>query len=767
MPGRTHLEGASQVAAFSPDGRLVAAGGPNYSVLLFDGFTGKQLRPLRTSRQRILLHGFTDDSKRVLVDSSHFEDSNHELSLWDAQTGEKTQQFDVPSGWVQVADVSPDGRRLAAYVAVDSKQDSKPSGEMRVWDVATGKLLQAWAMPPLEYPMTSTLALVFFDGAQSLALREWNGKILAWSIASRDLVKPPENVFAKFERETQTSDGRRLLEWRGGYVIQAPLVKAELQRRRALAHGDPAWHAEMAASAERDKQWFAAAFHLGFLLRCSPDDVELRCRRARAYLGLQWWPQARADADKAVRLGRKSVEPRVTRAQLEYRQGDLKQAHADLASAAAVAPDDPAVAAWQAFLDVVDGRGEKAAAAEKRMLDRLEILSARNPQLVAAAIGGMSGASAPPASEAAPVWPASSWPRLEEELTRCLADKGRAVSLLRLRGEVRGAQGMWDEALADFREATALGPKDALAWKGVVCASWRDRRFGQSGDSGALDTVLRLDPKAWEFWYLRGLLYSVSQQHEPALRAFTRALEDQTDFAPALRERGTTHAALGQWTEAVRDLARAAELTGPADASVWGSLALAQLGRGDTAAYRTTCGRMLDLFGRTPVQVWAGGAFAAPPGNLWGVTLALHVADRAARPRPDAADVIATCSAIRPDALTDWHRLVPLTVNSSDEIRGKVFCRAGRYEDAVKLLEPLRTAGAPEPLVTLYLALAEHGRGHPAKAKGLLHETTAWLDSSPKATPKRKNSDWLAWTERVQIEQLRHELKALLPDKAP
>jgi hypothetical protein len=116
-------------------------------------------------------------------------------------------------------------------------------------------------------------------------------------------------------------------------------------------------------------------------------------------------------------------------------------------------------------------------------------------------------------------------------------------------------------------------------------------------------------------------------------------------------------------------------------------------------------------------------------------------------------------------------------------VRGKVYCRTGRYDLAVKLLEPLRKTPAqleafqrgfggerppvPTPVLTLYLALAEHGRGHTAEAKQLLTETTGWLDKPMKDNPKQKNSDSLAWTERVQIEQLRRELEALLKDQAP
>jgi hypothetical protein len=71
-----------------------------------------------------------------------------------------------------------------------------------------------------------------------------------------------------------------------------------------------------------------------------------------------------------------------------------------------------------------------------------------------------------------------------------------------------------------------------------------------------------------------------------------------------------------------------------------------------------------------------------------------------------------------------------LTKEGPDVVRAVVFCRTGRYDEAIKLLEPLRMGSlrGPAPLVTLYLVLAEHGRGHTAQAKQLLKETTDWLD---------------------------------------
>jgi WD40 repeat protein/tetratricopeptide (TPR) repeat protein len=765
LPGRIRLQETSEsgAAAFSPDGRLIAATGPTNSVLLFNGFTGKRLSQLKGPDQGITWLSFSDDSKRLVVG---YGGERGELRVWDVETGDERQRLDIPSGWPSHAALSSDGGLLAAWVQGIGKEGDS---EVRIWDVTSGKPLKTWPLPRAAgvYPVGRLPEdfLVFVDGDKTLAFKGHDGKLLAWSVESYEAVKPPDNPSAKLELEERTSDGRRRLKWHGGIFIQSPPDEAELRRRRALAQADPAWHARMAVSAERDQHWFAAAFHLGRLLQSSPDDAALRCRRARAYMGLKWWRQARAEADKTLGLQPQIIEAWLTSGLLEYRQGHLKRAHAELTRAAAVAPNDPAVAAWQAFLYVVDKQEEKASAAQTRMLEQVKILHPGDPGWL-----GSVPEKSPP------------WALLEEELTRRLAERAKAAPLLGLRGAVRAAQGKLgqvlspgpSEAYADFRQAAALAPNDILAWKGLACIAYlQSPQRVQAWMGGtplkegldACDAVLGLDQKAWEFWYLRGRFCALDRQHVAALQAYTRALELHADFAPALRERGAAYAELGRWREAVEDFTRATEREGPADPETWDSLALAQLGRGQTEAFRKTCGRMLNLFGWTPAQKWAGGAFAAGPLNLWATPLALHVADQAVRVNRDAVDVMAVRCTTRPDTLADWQRLLPLAENSlDDEVRGAVFSRAGRYDEAVQLLEPRRNgmAGNSGVLVTLYLALAEHGRGRTPEAKRLLKETTNWLDNPPYDNPKQKNSDGLPWRQRVQIEQLRHELKALL-----
>jgi hypothetical protein len=69
-------------------------------------------------------------------------------------------------------------------------------------------------------------------------------------------------------------------------------------------------------------------------------------------------------------------------------------------------------------------------------------------------------------------------------------------------------------------------------------------------------------------------------------------------------------------------------------------------------------------------------------------------------------------------------------------------------------------------LLTMYLALAHHGCGHIKAARRLREEATVAFDFASQSHANQKIGDWFSWTERMAVEQLRHELEALLiPDK--
>jgi WD40 repeat protein/tetratricopeptide (TPR) repeat protein len=759
VPSYTSLDGAPFLAVFSPDGRLVATCRDN-EVLISDGVNGKQLHRLKGHAYPVVRLGFSDDGKR-LVSSSRGDPADDkrllsEVIVWDIETEKALAVFDdfADKRQAEVA-LSADGTRVAASLQVFAKgafQDSV----VQVWDVATKGLLNSKAYEASAY----VGGLVFTDGGEVIVTRDTKGKIVGWSVKTGEPVPVAGNPLARYDRDAETADGRRLVMSKGRWFILAAFDDAHRKRLEAQAAPDSGWHAEAARTAEAAKDWSAAEFHLSRLLLTPLKNANFLWRRARAYAAQNRWELALDDCDAGIRLEPRSVEALVMRGLLHAAQGRMKKAHADLADAAELAPNDPAVAAARAFVFAVDQQEAKATAAEKTLLELREIV---NPL----------GRQKPAVQTEEPLaWPESAWPVLEDTLTERLA-KAKTGRLLRLRGLMRGAQLKWKEALPDFEEATELAKDDVIAWKGIVCALHCGMIAQPDLELQARDEVRRLDKDAWEFWCVRGNQDIQAGLKAAAIDAYTNALKLRPGYDLGHRIRGWLYAERGEWDKAIVDFRDATKLAGPTDPTPWDALALAQLAGGDTAGYKQTCARMLSLFGRPTPAIWAGGICSAAPFNPWGAPLSLATAEQAASLSRRAATITAIRCTTGPGAPVDWQQLVQMTSKSSDELKAAVLCRAGRYDEAVKLLTlgggggnvgpppPRNTITTYGQLVTLYLALAEHGRGNIAEAKQLYQDSTAGWEALQKG---RENfpQDPLTWMERVQIEQLRREVELLL-----
>jgi WD40 repeat protein len=121
-PMKTIHLGAGPVwsVAYSPDGKLLATGGHNQAVDLWDAHTGEHLRTVGTHDHLVLSVAFSPDGKRLA--SGGYDKV---LKLWEVRTG-KAEDVRALDGWVHSVPFSADGRQLGSGDA---------AGKIRLWSV--------------------------------------------------------------------------------------------------------------------------------------------------------------------------------------------------------------------------------------------------------------------------------------------------------------------------------------------------------------------------------------------------------------------------------------------------------------------------------------------------------------------------------------------------------------------------------------------------------------------------------------------------------
>jgi WD40 repeat protein len=118
--------GPYSAAAFSPDGRVIAAGGQNGVARVLDAQSGEVKHTLRGHKSGITGIAFSDDG-RLLVTAS----LDHDARIWDVAGGRETELLRGTTGSLLDASFSPDGRWVVTAGPVSAG----------VWDVSTGDLI--------------------------------------------------------------------------------------------------------------------------------------------------------------------------------------------------------------------------------------------------------------------------------------------------------------------------------------------------------------------------------------------------------------------------------------------------------------------------------------------------------------------------------------------------------------------------------------------------------------------------------------------------
>jgi WD40 repeat protein len=166
--------------AFSPDGKLLAGAGPNYTIRLWDLTTSKERAIFKGHGWTVMSLAFSPDGK-VLASGA----DDNTARLWDVATGSQIAKLTgSKTGIVQVA-FTPDGRTLAT---------SGNDKTVRLWSIATHRELLALKVD------TGWTHLLFSPDGQTLATGGISGSLELWHApAAND--KAPHATDAKAAKE--------------------------------------------------------------------------------------------------------------------------------------------------------------------------------------------------------------------------------------------------------------------------------------------------------------------------------------------------------------------------------------------------------------------------------------------------------------------------------------------------------------------------------------------------------------------------------------
>jgi WD40 repeat protein len=157
-------QGMVQALVFAPDRKMLASGGDDQSVRLWDVAGGKQLHKMTGHDKGIRLLAFSPDG-RLLVSASF----DNTVRVWETGTGKNVAK-------IQAALVS--GHPLA--FAPDSKTFAVGHlGQIRLYEADTGQLVRQWALP-----RRLVQALAFAPDGKTLASGCDEGPIRLWDPAT-------------------------------------------------------------------------------------------------------------------------------------------------------------------------------------------------------------------------------------------------------------------------------------------------------------------------------------------------------------------------------------------------------------------------------------------------------------------------------------------------------------------------------------------------------------------------------------------------------